>query len=56
MAWMLALDFSEPIIADIHDVIDVENLDDRRLVGLIERGAHPPDRIVRLTHDGWRLG
>jgi hypothetical protein len=56
MAWTAALDFTPENIAGIHDLIDVENRDDRRLVGLIERGAHPAERIVRLTPDGWRPG
>jgi len=52
MAWMFALDFTEENISGIHDLIDVENRDDARLVGLIERGAHPAERIVRITPDG----
>jgi hypothetical protein len=54
LAWMAALDFTEDSIRDIHDLIDIENADDARLLGLIQRGAHPPDRIVRFTPDGWR--
>jgi hypothetical protein len=56
LAWMVALDFTPETIRDIHHLIDVENADDARLLGLIEQGAHPPDRIVRFTPDGWRPG
>jgi hypothetical protein len=53
---MLALDFTEPVVADVHDLVDAENCDDARLVGLVGRGAHPAERIVRLTSDRWRPG
>jgi hypothetical protein len=56
LVWMLALDFTEPVVADVHDLVDAENCDDARLVGLVERGAHPAERIVRLTSDRWRPG
>jgi hypothetical protein len=49
IAWMTALDFEFETIRDIHEVIDVQNRDDARLAGLIEGGAHPAERIVRLT-------
>ena len=52
VAWMAALDFTLENIQDIHDLIDIENRDDARLVGLIERGAHPPERIIRLRLSG----
>ena len=54
VAWMLALDFSEDIIKDVHDLIDVENRDDARLLGLIEAGAHPAERTFRWTQDDRR--
>lgn len=56
LGWMVALDFTPETIRAIHFLIDVENRDDRRLLDLIQRGAHPPDRIVRFTPDGWRPG
>lgn len=46
-SWMAVMDFTEETIQDTHYLIDVENRDDRRIEGLIERGAraHRPDRL-----------
>ena len=56
LAWMATMEFEQESIDDVHYLIDIENLDDARLLGLIERGAHPVERIVRFTHGGWRPG
>jgi hypothetical protein len=52
VAWVTALDFGAETIQALHELVDLENADDARLLGLIERGAHPADRIIRLTLDG----
>jgi hypothetical protein len=52
LAWIVTMDFEQESIDDVHYLIDVENREDARLLGLIERGAHPAERIVRLTPDG----
>ncbi|CAN5841401.1 hypothetical protein BH23CHL8_BH23CHL8_27370 [soil metagenome] len=52
MSWVVALDFAPETIRDVHEIIDVINRDDARLERLIARGAHPGDRLIRLSLDG----
>jgi hypothetical protein len=52
VAWMTAMDFEKETIDAIHQLIDVENRDDRRLEMLVANGAHPAERARRLSLAG----